>query len=774
MFGQTPFEFNLNRLRTNRVVLLGEWASLEANKWKQVLDSTEIYDYGFVLLNRSSFQYTTRGTNARFAIERKDIGAFEMWLRKLYGLSEKATWLTLDMDSKLIASGDQVPDSKEFEQLLRQKGHQTPLQIVRAFLRENPDHIDAKTYLLQEVRRRALLHEPLIFDEDLTIEQDLKKWGVLAAETNNVFNGFWLGIDIDFFRPEEKEPPEQFSPLMRAAFSRNIGRVEEAIRLQPTNQRLWSIWGWMARCLSDYKWDAFVDTVGIFSIFFNENSPSTCPSAEVCVWLVAEAKAQGNWETVIKYARQARRFALRWENERFVNWVPGGSTAISSIPHPIEDFPAISAFLPHLEALLRLDRVEEANEIYDEMLRIEGDFEFGEYISTTKNVVYATKAARLAEMEGIAKIWENGELINKVPYANPFINIGAPQFFVHVAGDYNSSDYRKEFHELIQVLNIDIHVNYGLTKELHTLGWNKDDGDRWAITGADGRLVYQDTFIPNADTMRNILKHYHIEDYYSSAHKYITEHGSTPGIEFFFVRNNINKLLNANRLWGKPLTDDQIEALGNDNIRMLRRILLDYPDTLMHASYAPWGRTPLNNPSLKSLSRPCLATIESLLLKKPSSESLWQQWFFWRRFGDSDLPIESLLERIKISPLSKPETIPPPTLLSAYYEECKRDDNWRRLSEILQRAWDRAYSNFIASEGEGKTQRILPVYLRDNYGIPLIEAYLKDNKPSEANTIFDAWLGLGGTFSDLTKLSSLAREKDFEWLAREWEERVNK
>ena len=59
--------------------------------------------------------------------------------------------------------------------------------------------------------------------------------------------------------------------------------------------------------------------------------------------------------------------------------------------------------------------------------------------------------------------------------------------------------------------------------------------------------------------------------------------------------------------------------------------------------------------------------------------------------------------------------------------------------------------------------------LGDKVGVPLMEAYLNDNKPLEADEIFNAWLSTGGRFTNLAKVIGLAREKGQERLAREWE-----
>jgi hypothetical protein len=64
--------------------------------------------------------------------------------------------------------------------------------------------------------------------------------------------------------------------------------------------------------------------------------------------------------------------------------------------------------------------------------------------------------------------------------------------------------------------------------------------------------------------------------------------------------------------------------------------------------------------------------------------------------------------------------------------------------------------------------------LGNTLGIPLIEAYLQDGRPREADEIFNAVLEIGGTFTDISKIVQLAKEKGQDRLAKEWEEKIKK
>jgi len=168
--------------------------------------------------------------------------------------------------------------------------------------------------------------------------------------------------------------------------------------------------------------------------------------------------------------------------------------------------------------------------------------------------------------------------------------------------------------------------------------------------------------------------------------------------------------------------------------------------------------------------KPMLSNVESLLERKPSAQNLWQQWIFWNKAGELGLSLESLAERLRPSPLSDGGLLALPFLaIGEYYQECKKNGSWAKAAALLKTVWDREYSR-IASPGTvrsiiGTTKDTLG----DSIGFHLIEAYLQDGRPGEADEVFRAVLDCGGKFSDLSKILDLAKAKGQERLAAQWQ-----
>jgi hypothetical protein len=205
-------------------------------------------------------------------------------------------------------------------------------------------------------------------------------------------------------------------------------------------------------------------------------------------------------------------------------------------------------------------------------------------------------------------------------------------------------------------------------------------------------------------------------------------------------------------------------------------VLADHPQALMNRSGYYLGGADVaanQSPLLRALSGPMLAAIEPMLDRKPSSDDLWLQWLFWKSAEGSERSIEPLVERVKLSPITQVGVVPPAFVVDTYYQDCKKSGSWGKVVGLLKAAWDREFSRI----GEGVRDpfgRMNKDSLGDKLGIYLIEAYLQDGRPYEANEIFNAVLGLGGKFEDISKILDLATEKGQDRLAREWGEKVKK
>jgi hypothetical protein len=370
-------------------------------------------------------------------------------------------------------------------------------------------------------------------------------------------------------------------------------------------------------------------------------------------------------------------------------------------------------------------------------------------------------------MEDLAALWEKGEPFKKFPF-EPY---GEPQFFVLSPNDDDNDAYGRQLSVNAKLGWRFSSWSYPSRRDLTARGLKIEDGSGWwGLVSADGQVLAQDSAIPSFEDMQAIFDRFNIKSRLELYKKYIADNGSCPGIELdiaFEIYNNYLRIAESS-------TGDQNENIIAEFARCLNKVLREHsyamaflPEIYLSAS-APWLQTEL----LKSLSKPMLANIELLLFNKPSSEPLWLQWILWKNIEGDDRSLESMVESVKLSPLAKTGIVPPHKIKDLYYEECKKNGSWAKVIDLFKAAWDREFTRHN-NPALGWTSTTASD-IGDRLGIHLIEAYLNGNKPGEADEIFNAVMGLGGKFTDISKILDLAKEKGQDRLAREWGERVKK
>jgi hypothetical protein len=757
LLSQSDMEYALSRQKGNKIVLLGEWKAEDSAKWKQLVGSDEMYGHGFNLLGRESFKNDSGQSRQSGLWAITNIDAFERWLRQRYALGGRVRWAALDGENKLIVSGVQTPSVKEFDQMLDARGVKTPLRRVRDFLKENPGHLDATADLLKEARGRALRLMPENTDKNLDDETDLKTWGVMAAETDKVFSGAWLGADINFFVLGQVQP-ERRSKLMRNVFRKHISKVEQAIMLEPTDATLWNIWAWMAQGIGDYKWEKFINDIEPV-IFWAE---TYLPSSEVATWLVWEAKERKDWGTVIKLAKVARLPIMEMKYASAsskTEWRPSGGMWIGPSRQKIQGHPVKTVYASHLEALLRLGDIDGANGVYDEMIRLEGK----------ASAAAAAEVASSLGMADLAAQWGKGEQVNPVQSIilgyDPFS--GCPFILISKYPSQVMSELQAVTNKLSQIWGM---LPLGSIEQTsrNSLGWKAGE-DRWALVSSDRRLLFQDTSVPDADAFSAILKRFEIKSDIELYRKYIEDHGSAPGVELLLAFKLITFLGYDEKNPNSP-ENVRSESLAREATKFLNGVRLGNPDVLVHLPSVWLNPSNSVKALMSSTPKPLLSSIESLLERKPSAENLWQQWIFWNKAGDFDLSLESLADRVKPSPLSDGGILGlPNSVIDEYYQECKKNGSWPKVVALLKPTWDREYQRIVAPDDVNTHFVTTKDTLGDEVGIHLIEAFLNDGKPTEADEIFRAVMECGGKFKDISKIIELAKAKGHDRLAAQWE-----
>jgi len=739
----------LNIVKGNKIALIGDWKQEDIAKWRKVLSAADILEHDFQLVGRGADILPNRG---RTTFE----GNFETWLKKLVG-SNRARWAALDASNKVITSGADIPDSATLGKECDRFGLVSPQKRLRSFLKEHPGHIEAQADLLKEVRRRALLAMPKEITEDLGDMDDLRTWALLAAELNKAMAMDWVGFNLDFFRPEEDQP-ERFSPIMKAAFRRHIARIENNLRDFPTNENLWEMWAWMARSLGrpTMFWKSlnpFVSTEG-----------PNCPSAKVAAWLTEEARSMGDWESVITLAKIGRYFTS-YMNVTLNAWMPG-SLLMGGFSEPIVGFPEKSSYIPQLDALLKLGRFEEANALYDEIIRT--GFPYAEHLAAV---------ARANKVEEVALLWEKGQVITPRPYYGAFEYLKGNVRFAILAkqGDKEYMQMQQLIDELLPGAYL---MEIWQVEDAKTLGW-VGEGFHWAVLGGDSITIAQGEKMPTRDELKQILRQNGLKSRRELAEDFLKDN---PGNIEATIALGVSLLEDGARsAKNSGNGDNELPAELDDAIWGQAAYVWPTIFSRSHALYnLPYIYiiTEPRSPTMKMLSRRYMPMLEEAISQSPFSDNLWSHWLFWRRAGGSERDFETLFQSLLPSPIVPEGMFPPPSIIEEYYNECKKNEQWDKLATLLKGPYERTISSHaidnIDNEKRGEEPRPINPGFGDSVVLPLIEALLRSGERTEADEVFNALLAAGGSFSNPSNLVELARGLAGEKIAKDWEAKMGK
>ncbi len=194
-------------------------------------------------------------------------------------LESKAQWLLLNRRGTVVSRGETLPLASNFARDLQSAGFRDRVKDLRAYLKDDPQSLDAREQLIALLRQRAertaqrylgiqvpLLRErlergdiagfqreqadptPVDLSQAKPLEpvQDLDAWGAFAQEMDGVFrSGQWR--EMTFIWLAEGRAMDASSPTLRVIYQRWQPTVEAALRRQPESEPFWDLWLWMNR-----------------------------------------------------------------------------------------------------------------------------------------------------------------------------------------------------------------------------------------------------------------------------------------------------------------------------------------------------------------------------------------------------------------------------------------------------------------------------------------------------------------------------------------------
>jgi hypothetical protein len=349
-------------------------------------------------------------------------------LRSRFELGSDVQWAVVGVPEQLLASGQALPGAADLAQMLAAKGLNSPIKLLRDFLRANPDHISARAELLEkqlasagrrtgsalgieaqpsfadliaraqrerEAERASgavpqtttIRQVPTAIPKDkvLDAEMDLQIWAGYADTFDKLFTGDdWIAAGLSF-QPNQTMY-EVCSPLVKAMYGRKIGMVEAALERAPTNSNFWSVWYQMADVLGDRSIVALLGRL--------PQLPSHADLPFESVWpesirgrLAKEARANGRWDVLADFLWEdfQKTMDLSTINHGYASAAGSGGESgparfaaagidaaqqrrmMDSMNNNRWDEEWNSMFEPLLESLIRMNDLGRAGTIMDEL-----------------------------------------------------------------------------------------------------------------------------------------------------------------------------------------------------------------------------------------------------------------------------------------------------------------------------------------------------------------------------------------------------------------------
>jgi hypothetical protein len=238
-------------------------------------------------------------------------------LRERFGWSKGARWALVDANGRVRAEGAEAPTPSALGRAADQAGLSSRAQELEAFLRQNPDRLDARAALIQihlavaNRRTRKALGvteaKPEVKPGEtpgptpvkpLAPEADLAIWAAAAHQLDLILRetgGSYLGGAQGFMLSMWiRRSAAEHSLSMVAVLNRHRGALEETLRRQPENSEVWQLWIVASQKCGGWPLQPLLATIAPMP----GTSAGQWPPWSILEEYLKDAKSRGEWATI--------------------------------------------------------------------------------------------------------------------------------------------------------------------------------------------------------------------------------------------------------------------------------------------------------------------------------------------------------------------------------------------------------------------------------------------------------------------------------------------
>ncbi len=323
-------------------------------------------------------------------------------------------WVLLAPDGRLVGSGTTAPTVQEVVKAFREAGLRTRAEVLQAFLKDHPDHAEARCALLGErlssAHRRLLVRNMTLNTRYLDAKdprstqpaseaEETEKEALLAPSLELLDDllqqGLWkenLSAFAEALRGRYGTSSNHGA--LRRRFDTLLPEVETLLERAPSNYAAWNLWNQLIQGTSSRRAKALLERLKPPP----QGRPEEWPPATIRSAYLEECRQSQDWKEMESFARHFWERELKASEERVLRLSGSGSPSDQAYARP-------SWFVaqPLLEALLFQGRTAEAEALLMGFLKSGGD-------------AYAAAAASsLARRAGLKDLAEKWQALEKEP-----------------------------------------------------------------------------------------------------------------------------------------------------------------------------------------------------------------------------------------------------------------------------------------------------------------------------------------------------------------------
>jgi len=744
-------------------------------------------------------------------------------LAKEIGLKLGSKWALTDADGRLVAQGTEAPKAAELRKAMDAAGVKSPVQRLREFLKANPDNLDARLDLLDilketaeagtkkalrlniltpaEAKQRARdasdfgassRTNSLIFDlvplegKELDSAEDAKIWGPYAAELDALFtNSGWRILKL----PDDlKLPLEAASPRMAQLYRRHLPKIESALEEEPSKEDLWRVYSLAHAVAKRGSVRTLMDRLAPAP-----NQEKSWPADNVFDLLMSEERAKGNWGGV------ALELWSRWPalkntaREKVEDWrdLNAGIRADANIPESTKESinnamvasltaPILkNGLVPLVEALIKAGRALDAETVLTDIARLPDYRGFQRM---------AAEVALQCGREDLSQKWLALEIPIKDKADKDDLDLTLKLYndYMPVLAVANGEQHEAQVSDVVQHDSL---LDWGLHRiflnpeqsELMNRSYGLPDKDtNWLLVDANGKTIQYGSGLPTPGALAQALINSATPTRAEILRRFVLAHPSHYQAKstFLYELRRLAEQKTKDKLGegaGKDktlvLSEKDDEAIWGEYASVFAQILSHRLEQSMSddISTAAISFTVLHfhSPKMKALAAQCLPRVEDALKRQPLSYDWWEHWFVLCPFTEK-ANFKIIRESLAIPPTRHQQESP--SIYTLWYTFLWFSMNgypidaadWQMVANVYSWVLEGWRPIFEADPAEMGKNRW------DSIGKPLMEAYLRLDKDSEANALA-TWCSTLPNWSQIKpNMVDLAKKCGKPELAEKW------